>query len=533
MLTKKMKGWLIEQKYAAEAASDTEFLGAMTKAITEGKLDAAKIAELTAPDEPDPKDELGDAVAKAVEKAMAPLVEKMAKTEKKVSLADEIDGAVTKAMSGIMERVKPDSQHTPAQVLAGTSEGEKTQARVKSPVESYSSSRTHLCYPMDTKHVHLRGQPAFLPGQERIPLESSSERDRAISGAYFKFACAAGCNGRLPRWLQMTEHDKQLLDYALHEEKWSGVAAGEKYEIDGRKLFDFERKALLDDSTSGGLEAAPIVFDNAVITIPVLYGQLFPLVETQTLTRGRRVEGFSIGNVTVTSGTAEGTAISLFDTTTFIAAFDTTIYNAVAAIQIGNDFQEDSPVNIAAIITQKLGEKYQEWLDNQIANGDGTTEPQGLVNATSGMTDIGNPAGGANAAPQVVDFEKLYFGVTLPYRTPLNRCRFVMNDTSYQRAVSIAEASGWQTRAFGMRWSSYELADGSAVAIQNDMANTVAFFCNLSRYRMYRRLGMNVRVETAGDTLARANLTEIITRARWGGKLTSGSAAAYSDNWQT
>ena len=80
----------------------------------------------------------------------------------------------------------------------------------------------------------------------------------------------------------------------------------------------------MDDNTSGGLEAVPIVFDDAVILTPVLTGELFPLVKLVNIPRGRRIEGFSVGNPTITSGTAEGSSISLFDTTSYIAAFDTT-----------------------------------------------------------------------------------------------------------------------------------------------------------------------------------------------------------------
>jgi hypothetical protein len=49
---------------------------------------------------------------------------------------------------------------------------------------------------------------------------------------------------------------------------------------------------------------------------------------------------------------------------------------------------------------------------------------------------------------------------------------------------------------------------------------------------MYRRLGLMVRIETAGSTLALANLKLIVVRMRYGGNLTLGSAAAVATTGQ-
>ena len=438
-------------------------------------------------------------------------------------------------MSGgaVTEVVEASDAVTPAKVF-----GSGTRVRVKSALEGYSSSRTNLRH---VKHADLFGRDAMaVHPVTRRPLESQSQRDNAVCGAYFKVASTCANRGvPLLRELRPTEHDFAILEESMHEDDWTGVIGGQgddmgaRHLITNRKLRDFERKALLDDLVSGGLEAAPIVFDAAIITYPVLFGELFPLVETIPITRGRRVEGSIISNPTFTSGTAEGTSISLFDTSGFVSAFDNTVYPAVGAIEIGNDLQEDSPVNLGAIITQKYGEKAMEWLDNQIANGDGTSEPQGLFNSTGG-TNIGNPAGGANAVPQTVDFEKLMFGVAKQYRKPADRARtvFVANDTSYQRARSIATATGWQTRAMGMDHYEYTVL-GHSFKVQNDIANTVCGYCNLAYYRMYRRLGLNIRVETVGETLALKNVTCIVVRMRWAGKLTLGGAFAYSTTWGT
>ena len=331
----------------------------------------------------------------------------------------------------------------------------------------------------------------------------------------------------------MTDHDKELMEYALRNVAWSGMVGGTGSEngatkVDNRKLTEMEIKAILDDSTSGGLEAAPIVFDDAVILTPVLHGELFPLVNTVPIARGRRVEGFSLGNPTFTSGTAEGTAIDLFDTSSYISAFDTTIFNAVGAMEIGLDFEEDSPVNIGALVAQRYGEKAMEWLDNQIVNGDGTTEPQGILNA-SGTTTVSS-TNGASGPPTVDDYEGLMFGINKEYRTAADKARtvFIGNDTTYKRARAISVGSSDARRVFGMEVNAhgdYNLL-GHGYKVQNDVGNANIAFANLRYYRMYRRLGLNVRVETGGKELARKNQKLIVVRMRWGGQLELGGAAA-------
>lgn len=553
-LTKALKGWLVENKYATDAATDEDCKAAVGKALAEGKLSPQKLAELTAEpkaEDDDPMKALTDAIAKA----MTPIQDQVSKlatevgelkkpTEKELNeeksgldgLADLIGKAVEKAIKP-QHAQKSDSETTPAQMFGGNGEETKgLNVRVKSAVEGYSATKSAVHFP--DNHKHFPGQRACFAGQ---PLDTSSTKDLAISGAFFKFAAAAGSGGRpMPRWLRMTEHDKHLVEYAMHEEAWSGVIGGDEsglgsrsIEVNNRKLTEFERKALLDDVTSGGIEITPVVFDSAIITTPVLFGELFPLVDVVPLARGRRVEGGSISNPTFTSGTAEGSEITAFTTDAMIAALDTTIYNAVGAIEIGRDFQEDSPVPVASMVTRAYGEKAMEWLDNQIANGDGTTEPQGLFVA-SGTTDIGNPAGGANAAPQITDYENLLFGLAKQYRTPAerNRCVFVANDTSYKRSRAIAVGATDQRRVFGMDHQSYMLLE-QPYKVQNNIANTKACFANMRYYRMYRRLGLNVRVEEGGATLAQKNLTLIVVRMRWGGRLMAGAAMAYSDNWQT
>jgi HK97 family phage major capsid protein len=226
-------------------------------------------------------------------------------------------------------------------------------------------------------------------------LDMPSERTKAISGAWLKHMIGrAFRNGGRPVPLKyrMSELDQRLVEYAVHECKFVGpyqydeTSEEAKHWFSGQKLDnDLYRKALLDDSTSGGLEAVPVEFDDVAILTPLLNGELFPFVNVRNVTR-RRIEGFSIGNPTLQWGSGEGTQISLFNTAAFIAGFDNNIYPVTGAIEIGLDFEADSPVGVGDMIQSRYGESFRKELDNVVAIGNGTSQPQGVFNAASTTT---------------------------------------------------------------------------------------------------------------------------------------------------
>lgn len=527
-LTALLKSWLTDQKLVNEAASDDEFKAAALAALQDGTLTPAKLAELTV--EKEPEDELGriigDAVGKAVESLGTRLdaMEAAAESRNAEKLADKIDQAAKQATPA--EPV--DASQKAAEMFQGAAAA-ASQPRVKEAVERYGTSKGAVFHAKDSQ---------VLPGERAMfgdkPLDSPSQRDLAVSAAWFKHTVNAGRNGhQLPRHWRMTDHDKQLLQWALHNETFSGPTVGHEV-AQGRKLNEVERKTLLDEvGSSQGEAAVPDVFDEAVILTPVLHGELFPLVTVVPLARGSSVDGFSLGNPSV-GYVAEGGAISEFNTAAMIAGFDTTIFPVTGAITLGLDFVSDSPVDIGAILVRQYGEQFMNWLDNQIANGDGTSEPTGIMLSTGETgTDIGAPAGGAGEAPQIDDYELLMFSVGKEYqpRQDWPRCVFIANLTTYRRARSIAVSGSDARRVFGMTHRDYNLLE-APFKIENNLASSRAGFYNMRRYRMYRRLGMQVRVETGGKTLALDNEELIVVRQRWGGQFEATLAGAYSNSFE-
>lgn len=417
------------------------------------------------------------------------------------------------------------------------------EPRVKGAWEKYKQDRKSICYPSHNK----AGQAHPFAGQEvydfttdaKRPLEGSSELDKAVSGSYFKLlvSTAQSKGSRSIGFHRLPDEDKELLYYAMDNYKWGGASDGGDYaDIVNRKLTRLECKALIDDATSGGLEAAPIVFDDEVIQTPLLNGELFPLVQTKPIDRGRRVEGVATGTVTGSWGGVDDSSISLFNTNSYVSAFDTTIFRWEGAIRIGLDFLSDTPVDFGSYVTEQYGERLLEDLDDVIAAGNGTTQPEG-VSVASGTTSVS-----FGSATSLGNYESLFFGIGAAELRPevANSLVFCGTYTSYQRMRAIPVGAADARRLFGdvttiggtnggYRPNRVGL-DGVPYKINESLTNSQVFCALLGRYRMYRRRGLTVRTSMEGDTLIRANEMLITCTARYGGRMTRGACAAVTSD---
>ena len=548
-LTDALKAWAVENLEVAAEASDDEFKAVIQKAIADGTLSAAKYTELAA-EEPDAKRELAVMLATAnkpivdglekVTEVLGGLAEKIGSTQAPPKDADSDDGdKPTDRMAAMEKRIAElhDRNSQPTGTRADVANSLMARAaglskpRLKAVVEKFSQKRETLICPERTLKgsVHPMAGRAAL-GIDRIELRKPSEADMAIAGAFAKWqllrcTIGPGCESRL------SELEVDLLAHAMHEEEWVGVVdvpASLEHEIDlkgievnTRRLTAPERKALLDDSTSGGTYAVPRAFDEAIAAAPILFGELAPLVDMQTLTRGSVVDGSTWTDPSFGAQT-EGTAVDLVSTSGLIGNLDTSIFATIAAIELGLDWESDTPIQFGTYITGRLGMKLKEWLDEQIAIGDGTTEPTGIFTASG--VNTASSANGTGGPFAVGDFEALTFGITKAMRTanPAN-CVFVTSDYMYRQARSTPIGSADVRRVLGMDHSSYELME-SPCKIQDSISNGSIAFANLAFYRMFRRLGIQVRNVVEGQTLALKNTRVIVVRARYGGQPTLGAS---------
>jgi HK97 family phage major capsid protein len=552
-LTPALKKWLEDNEKVEQGAEDEAYSKALATAMMDGSLPGEKYVELAKDPDADKAGQIQDMLKQVLDGQQTlgervALLEKPAEKEEKPKKKGG-DEQPTKAPKMGEEKEPAESSYFEKVFAAGSPDPVEYDPKTTSTVrvigaeERYDSTRRRATYPMKTLHNRphpMGGQPVSEGGRDgQRAIDEASDRDKAVAGAYVKWCIWSQTGGRnIPRELRMTDHDRGLIQWAMEKLPWGGVLNGVGSEdsnaiaLKNERLTPRHMKALIDDSTSGGIEAAPIVFDDQAILVPLLFGEVYPRVNTVNINRGRRIEGTSFGTVTLTSGGADASAIPLFNTASFISAFDTSIFVVNGAIEIGMDFVSDSPLDIGGIVTQQYGEVMLQWLDEQCCIGDGTTEPEGVFNAT-GTTTV-NADNGAAGAPTVGDYETLLFGISKAYKrgTAANRITFIATETSYSRARGIAVGGADQRRVFGMTHEDYMLLN-HPYAINEQLTNRQQGFVNWSRYRMYRRLGLTIKVTTEGKELVRNNLMLMTARARFGGQLEDGGAAAICADAQS
>ncbi len=544
-LTVALKNWLVENKLAKAGASSDEFKKAAGEALATGKLTADKFAELSKPEGQEKANEFSEQM-KALATGISTLVTALTgKTEKEFGKAEKDAGVSDDAddkKSGEKKAEKKKESDKDSgkdgwyeKILGRLNADDDSSVEVIPAWKQYrTDNKSAATYPSETRNGRphqLAGRPIVNFNEYGHAIDNPHDLDKAVVGAFAKLQIATYRRGgsRTAGFNSLNQHDRELLYYAMEHMAWGGCGIDSqdknRADICGRKLTPREQKALIDDATSGGLEAAPIVFDDMVIQAPLLHSELYPLVTKIPLDRGRRVEGLSTGKVTGSWGGVDDSDIALFNTASYVAAFDTTIFRWEGAIEVGLDFLSDTPIDFGAHISAQYGERLLEDLDDVIATGNGTTQPEGI------QTKAGTIAITWSSATSIGNYESMLFGVTKQEHTAAKSgsAVFCGNLTSYQRARAIPVGSSDARRLGGMDYSSWTWME-HPYKINASLANTDVFFAVLSGYRMYVRRGFQIRTSTEGSTLIRANEMMIAVTARYGGQLERGAQAAVTND---
>ena len=511
-LTEQLKKFAVDKLGAKADADDATFTKAISEALLKGTLDGKTFAELT--------QEKAKESAKATLSAMVKeaVVSALGQNAPQTGLTDE-------------QKQKLTSPAGSAAVFTGDPNGIK----VKTAVDRYTSTKLVAKHAKTGMEVMHMGQPVMHPSQLEL----------AKMGAFFRFKTIAQLkaqgSGHIVRPLDA--HEKELVGDIFANETFAGaktdrewygdegnsnggIAGPEAFKMfSGGKAFDPARvKAdLLDDTTSGGQGLAPIFYDDLIVTFPLLFGELFPYVQILEIPRGVRMVTGSLGNPTVSWGTGEGTAITVFDATSLAAEIDTTIYPVVFAIRVGIDFLSDAPMNVGEMLQKNVGMAAQKEFDNVTANGNGTTQPQGFLNASGIASYVA--INGAGGPLTMDDLSGLAFSLQKQYRAKQFMPMFAMNDVMYRQLRDIPVTDADQRRVLGLDYQSYKLMEYQ-VGIQQQIANGLIAFFAAQRYRMYRRKGFDMRTVTEGITLALSNEIGIVGRGRLGGKVIDGAGVA-------
>lgn len=520
------KGWIVAE------AEDAKVQRTIAAKMASGELKASEITKLSKQSPKPPEKKNPEVVASTVEKMIADAIGKHAATL-------NVEGTIQKQVQDALNvRGMGRKGPRPEVVL---SQEETTKVRLRSVSEKFSNIKSPAIYADRSGRNatgsinHLAGKQATYEGRQ---VFLPSELDKAEIGACAKWLINRNTPSQdIPAGLKMTDLDRDLVEWSLHERQWNGVlhlpGSGEGIKVEKRRLNPMEIKAVLDDSTgsgSGGIEITPYAFDEAVITYPLLYGEVFPYVSTTTLARGRRVKGGTIANPTLTPGVAEGTAMTPITTTDFIAPFDTVIYPTTGALEIGLDFEEDSPVPFGDLMVERFGLASLAQLDYYAAIGSGSNQPLGMLN-TVGATSFPSQAGAGGPVTRS-DIEGMILTMQKRFRNEPNaNLMFVTNDNTYRHIMAIRVGPTDQRGLWGTDIQQYRVA-GIPIRIQNDIADGRIGFVNATRYRMYRRLGSLVKIVREGYTLAKSNMMAVIFRMRWGGQMELGGAVVVSTDFQ-
>lgn len=514
-LTDALKAYARQHYGVADGADDATYQQTVGAKLVSGELAAEKYAELAAAKTP-------DAIIGGIAVEVVKLLNQQgAAAAAAATAAVATPTALTPAVPALPAVLK--GGPNPSTVFAGLP---AAQGDPHNPVITVKKASERFNTKRYTGKHNTTGQPVSYLGRE---VEHPSEQMLAKFGAFMRWKFLR--KGLSIRPLEPFE--RELIAEMAHEDEFCMDREDKDdfiYESDALRGQKGYVKALLDDSTSGGQELVPIWFDDMLVTFPLLHSELFPYVEIREVPRSSRVEAASLGNPTVSWGTSEGSAFTLFTTTSLAAAIDTTIHPVFIGVEMGIDFLSDSPVNVGQQLQANIGQAaLKEW-DNVIVNGNGTNRPQGLASATAGTTVT--TVNGSPGPWTITDLTNLAFGIGKQYRTPALRPCYVSNDTTYKRWREIQVGPVDQRRVLGMTYGDYMVGEYNA-RIQNDLGNGTAFFVCLAKYRLYRRKGFDMRVESGGITLAKTNTVAIIGRGRFGGKIVDSSALAATTTGQS
>jgi len=529
-LTKALLDWLVANRDVDKEATDDEFRLEAGKAIAEGELSAEKFAELIADEKAAEANQFVDRLdkmAQGITDLTKAILDKDGKESEQKKKMDESAGDEKRTELADLEKVVRSNSAAKDGEME-SSGPDRTHVHMKTVDEIFSTTKSVRKFPEKGRFSpnSMAGQPAETLGRT---LYESSELDKALGGVWGKVEMAMlmpNICGPARYFESMTEIDKKLFHYLAEEAEWDDTI--KENEPRTRRGYPGGVKQLIDDAVSGGVVAAPVVFDDQIVETPRLYGELYPLVNEVALPRGRRVEGVSIGQFTGEWGGVDATNINLFNTAGYVAAFNTTIYRAQGAVTIGLDFISDSPINFQGTLSRQMGEWLLQTLDDVVATGNGTTQPQGVMNA-AGTTVVA--FGGATTLGA---YEGLYYGVhKREKRANLkNSIVFCGTETSYSRARGLNVTNADQRRLGGGEggqgdYDSYRWL-GRPYKINESLTNQQIFYFVGKRYRMYRRHGFELRTSTEGATLIRANEVLISFTARYGGQPERGATAAVT-----
>jgi HK97 family phage major capsid protein len=519
-----LKTYLIDAfGLAAEADKKTVRQFAADK-LASGELSRKKYLKLTTPkaDKKSPFEKLAGYIDDAVEKRFAVL-----------AIAPQTESLIAPrsvASCSRSEQRQSDSAVQPAEIFAPAAAAAAAQPRVRRASEQYDSTKGRKVYPAKgldgrpTNHP-LAGQDVTFDGR---PAYDQSQLERAQSGVWLKHKIYSQLGAKH----MLSDHERDLLAELVEKGQWVGDyedGNGAHYFSEPRTLSEMQRKTYLEDTTSGGTYLVPYFFDVDLVTYPLLYGELFPLVDLRDLGTSNQVKTPTLANLTIAAGPAEGDtpSITLQTTSGLSTVITSNVYNATGALTIGRDMLADTPINLQDAFMQLYQVALLNWLDQAVAIGDGTTYPLGVVNTTG--TNTASAKNSTTGPWTVGDIENTVKALPKQYRGRNDKVIFLSADSQYFRLRGIPVSSTDQRRIFGYDLDAYMFYT-RPYKVQNGIAAATFAYGRIDKYRMWRRKGMELAVTDDGKTLRLANELLITARSRWAGQVIDPNAWVLMTN---
>jgi HK97 family phage major capsid protein len=406
-------------------------------------------------------------------------------------------------------------QQSSDEFLAATGKG-GGNIRVKRASERLSSEKSI------GKHA-LGGFPVVSLAEDGGHAMTTSELEKAKMGVYTKKLLRVAGIGTTPP----TDFELDLWHEIVSKDTWVAYRGHERIVYEGCPLV---KTSLLNDDTSYGSNLVPEWHETSIAHEAVLRGQLLPFVRHRSVPYGDTVKQAVSTDPTIVSNQSPGSAATLFDATSMYSQSSTSIFTCSSFLEVSLELLADAPaLDAGADILDRMSLKLAEWSDNQIANGDGTTEPEGIFTKT-GTTSVSSENGTAGSIT-VGDVEGLAFGLPVAEMLAAD-ARYVCNYTMYKRMCQVRISASDARRVLHPEMKHWRFGMlGFPVSIEEHCANGAIALFNPKRYNWYTRGGPVLDIETGGRTLVLSSLAMVYVRMRCGGSLELGSACVKGEDF--
>jgi HK97 family phage major capsid protein len=252
-------------------------------------------------------------------------------------------------------------------------------------------------------------------------------------------------------------------------------------------------KALAEGTSSAGGYLVPAGFREEIIARMPDSAELAPhvrVVPVRTDTGSVPSLATDISVTWTAGGDAENVAFNATDPV--LGSVTWSLKRGDAITKMSRELVADSQPSIVEFITRLFREAIASERDKMIAVGNGTSQPQGISNA-SGLTAV--DVAGAIAYDSLIEIEQ---SLPMKYRA---RGRWIMNGTNLQRIYSMADSQGQPIfRRDVVAGLPESRILGYPVCQQNNLADGEIYFGDLGYYLWFDREEMGVESTTlSGD----------------------------------